>query len=187
MSTQSQFFNNILSPSSFFVINKMLTKKVGLVATLLLTELLDISNKQNKENGFFQTTQQEIKDSTFLTIAQQQPGFTKLVNSQLLEIDIDEQSNVVYKVNYQNLSKVLKNQRITQQEKSAVKKPIQQAFNFDTEDNYTKKFNALIDLFKDVNPAYQHFFKQTNQRNALKRLIDNPKLGFAQIRKAIEI
>ena len=105
--------SNILSSNAYFIVNKMLCKKLGLVCAAIVGELyseFDYWSKQNKltEDGYFYCTRDNLQENTSLSPYEQRKAINKLIESEVLNTKLMGIPAVTYyKFNEEKLIELL--------------------------------------------------------------------------------
>tara|TARA_R110000787_G_scaffold70091_1_gene155805 strand:- start:9600 stop:10253 length:654 start_codon:yes stop_codon:yes gene_type:complete len=106
---------HLLSSSAFIICNKLMAKKIGLKATILLSDLISkqeyfINNNLINKDGYFFNTQANIEDDTTLTPYQQRNALKTLKNNLIIETKkIGIPAKLHYKINEQQVMQFLNN------------------------------------------------------------------------------
>ena len=108
---------HLLSSSAFIICNKILAKKLGLKATILLSDLISkqeyfINNGLIDTQGFFFNTQENIEEDTTLTPYQQRNALRTLKNNFIVETKKKGiPAKLHYKINEQQVMEFLNNNK----------------------------------------------------------------------------
>tara|TARA_R110000824_G_scaffold107747_2_gene254261 strand:+ start:2370 stop:3035 length:666 start_codon:yes stop_codon:yes gene_type:complete len=106
---------HLLSSSAFIICNKILAKKLGLKATILLSDLISkeeyfITNGQLDSEGYFFNTQSNIEDDTTLTPYQQRNALKTLKKYFLIDTKRKGiPAKQYFKINEEQVMKFLNN------------------------------------------------------------------------------
>lgn len=105
---------NMMASTNYMVVNKDMAHKVGLIPTIVLSELCgeyDYYTKEGKtQDGWFFSTTENIENNTTLSYHQQTEGIKKLI-----EVGILEQENRglparrFFRINEKMIAKILEN------------------------------------------------------------------------------
>jgi len=97
--------NTLLSPSSYFILNKGLIKTIGIDSTLVLSELIntDESNKKKTKNGYFLTKLSNISKETTLSIFKIKSSINKIYKIKLIDVIVKDEENIQVKILHPNI------------------------------------------------------------------------------------
>lgn len=133
--------SNILSSNAYFIVNKMLCKKLGLVCAAIVGELyseFDYWSKQNKltEDGYFYCTRDNLQENTSLSPYEQRKAINKLIESEVLNTKLMGIPAVTYyKFNEEKLIELLEI-NVSKNSTHSCEKTLQQGVkNFDINNN----------------------------------------------------
>tara|TARA_R110000744_G_scaffold30329_6_gene71872 strand:- start:7474 stop:8151 length:678 start_codon:yes stop_codon:yes gene_type:complete len=141
---------HLLSSSAFIICNKVLAKKLGLKATILLSDLISKSEYFSSEayklnDGYFFNTQSNIEEDTTLTPYQQRGAIKKLKDNNILDTKLmGIPARLHYKINENQVMQFLDNREPT------LLKPINNNKQIKTTNNTSIKSKALEEFEKVV-------------------------------------
>ena len=97
--------NILLSPSSYYILNKDLIKKIGIEPTLILSELISFgeSKSTNKKHKYFEIQLSQIINETNLTVVKIKKGINKLYKSQFVDVIIKNEDIIKVSINHENI------------------------------------------------------------------------------------
>ena len=106
-------YKNILSQSSWWVINKAVTKSIGIDASLILSDLMSkheyfLNRGMIDEQGFFFNTRDNIENDTTIPIYRQNKAIEILKQYGLVEItNKGIPPKTRFKLNFKNIDKLI--------------------------------------------------------------------------------
>lgn len=168
---------NLISNSGFIVVNKYLLKLLGLNATILLGELAseyDYWNTRGEtEEGFFYTTVENVENNTTLTKYQQSQALTKLLEYNLVEVQIKGIPAKRYiRLNEEEILNMFDCKKLKNLTASSQKTLPQEVKKLDGNNNkeiIIKNNNKEVNKEKHKYGTYQHVFLTDEQYEKLKQ------------------
>lgn len=122
----------------------------------------------DQDESWVEVTQKEIEQETRLTKYSQKKAIEKLEEAEYLEVS---RENVTHKYRaktdklYEDLEKAKSGEKVHQKSEDKI--------------SDGQKINAIITLYKDLNPSYDRLYKMKGQRQAVKRMIE--KFGYEKL------
>lgn len=173
----------------------------GIEEAIFLQQLLYWSDKGGREDGFIYKTKKDWEDETYLTRRQQDRIVTKFKEIGIIEtavIKIKGATILHYKVNEEKVQNVLLGKykmHFPESTKSAFQESTKGAFppitESTTESTYkgtanadASEVNPLIELFKEIDPAYTRYFRNKTERRACEDLLK--AFTFEQIQERVK-
>ena len=100
---------SLLSASQYFILNKSLIKTIGIEASLILSQLVEFEELEEKttQNKYFTTTIEEISELTTLSVFKIKNGINHLYKNKIIDIIVDENETVNVKIFHENILKKL--------------------------------------------------------------------------------
>ena len=97
--------NKLLSPSSYFILNKDLIKTIGIDSTLVLSELINTeeSNKKKNKNGYFLTKLSTISKETTLSVFKIKNSINKIYKIKLIDVIVKDDEKIHVKILHMNI------------------------------------------------------------------------------------
>ncbi|MBE38051.1 MAG: hypothetical protein CMP50_05365 [Flavobacteriales bacterium] len=96
---------SLLSGSQYFIINKNLVKAIGIDASLILSQLVEFEELEDKitKNQYFTTTIGQIADSTTLSIFKIKSGINNLYKNKIIDIIVNKNETIKVKILHENI------------------------------------------------------------------------------------
>jgi len=100
---------SLLSGSQYFILNKNLIKTIGIDASLILSQLVEFEELEERttKNHYFTTTIGQISNSTTLSIFKIKSGINNLYKNKIIDIIINEDETINVKIFHENILKTL--------------------------------------------------------------------------------
>ncbi len=126
--------NILLSGSEYFMLNKVLMKKIGINATLILSELINYETA-NKGIGYFRINLNQISENTTLSIFKIKNSINKLYKKKIIDAVVKNNEIVDIKIEHTKIlniitstmkkdSEMLSNKKKTAIKHTRFKKPL---------------------------------------------------------------
>lgn len=161
---------HLLSSSAFIICNKILAKKLGLKATILLSDLISkqeyfINHGLIDPKGYFFNTQENIEEDTTLTPYQQRNALRTLKNNLLVETKKQGiPAKLHYKINEQQVMELLNNNKDISLNHINKNKLIKS--NNNTLQHRRERFNKIVFSFNFNNSTSTEFISYWTETNA---------------------
>ena len=148
----------LLMSSNYFVLNKQITKKLGIETAFLLTVLIEGSDKLSDEEGWFFQTIELLEEITGLSRHKQ----TKIIEN-LLRLNLMTQKNRgvpckrYFKINFKNVENLIflgLNSEVKKTESSLLKIDNLESKNF-TNKNVNNSQTSMSKINKHINNIYK--------------------------------
>lgn len=148
----------LLMSSNYFVLNKQITKKLGIETAFLLTVLIEGSDKLSDEEGWFFQTIELLEEITGLSRHKQ----TKIIEN-LLRLNLMTQKNRgvpckrYFKINFKNVENLIflgLNSEVKKTESSLLKIDKLESKNF-TNKNVNNSQTSMSKINKHINNIYK--------------------------------